>query len=61
MPMMGSKPTLEIVSPEPTDVGATYRYAGKMLGLVFDFSEFVRTYIAGREKIWRAIGNPNCS
>lgn len=58
MPMMGSKLTLEIVTAEPTGVGATYRYTGKMLGLVLDFSETVTTYIAGREKIWRTIGNP---
>lgn len=58
MPMMGSKLNLEIVSPKPTGVGATYRYTGKMLGLVLDFSETVTTYVAGREKIWRTIGNP---
>ena len=58
MPMMGSKLKLEIVTPEPTGVGATYRYTGKMLGLVLDFSETVTTYIAGREKIWRTIGDP---
>jgi hypothetical protein len=58
MPMMGSKLTLKIVTPELTGVGATYRYTGQMLGLVLDFSETVTTYIAGREKIWRTIGNP---
>jgi hypothetical protein len=58
MPMMGSKLTLEIVTPAPTGVGATYRYSGRMLGLVLDFSETVTTYVAGREKIWRTIGNP---
>ena len=58
MPMMGSKLKLEIVTPEPTGVGATYRYTGKMLGLVLDFSETVTTYVAGREKIWRTIGEP---
>lgn len=58
MPMMGSKLKLEIVTPEPTGVGATYRYTGKMLGLVLEFSEAVTTYIAGREKIWHTIGNP---
>ena len=58
VPMMGSKLTLEIVTPEPTGVGATYRYTGKMLGLALDISEAVTTYIAGREKIWRTIGNP---
>ena len=58
MPMMGSKLTLEIVTTEPTGVGAIYRYSGQMLGLVLDFSEAVTTYVAGREKIWRTIGNP---
>ena len=51
MPMMCSKLELEIVTPEPAGVGATYRYTGKMLGLVLDFSETVATYIAGREQI----------
>ena len=58
MPMMGSKLKLEIVTPDPTGVGATYRYTVKMLGLVLDFSETVTTYIASREKIWRTIGEP---
>ena len=58
MPMMGSKLTLEIVTTEPTGVGAIYRYSGQMLGLVLDFSEAVTTYVAGREKIWRTIGDP---
>ena len=58
MPMVGSKLTLEIETAKPTGIGATYRYTGQMLGLVLDFSETVTTYTAGREKIWRTIGNP---
>ena len=58
MPMMGSKLRLEIVSAEPTGVGATYRYIGQLLGLELDFSEAVTKYVAGREKIWHTIGNP---
>jgi hypothetical protein len=58
VPMMGSKLKLEIVTTEPTGIGATYRYSGQMLGLVLDFSETVITYVAGREKIWRTVGNP---
>ena len=58
MPMMGSRLTLEIVTREPTGVGATYRYAGQTLGFVLDFSETVTRYVAGREKIWRTIGTP---
>jgi Cu+-exporting ATPase len=58
MPMMGSKLKLEIMTPEPTGVGAVYRYSGRMMGLTIDFSETVTRYIAGREKVWRTIGEP---
>jgi len=58
MPMMGSKLKLEIMTPEPTGVGAVYRYFGRMMGLTIDFSETVTKYVAGREKVWRTIGKP---
>ena len=58
MPMMGSKLKLEIITPELTGVGATYRYSGKMMGLTIDFSETVTKYVAGCEKVWRTIGEP---
>ncbi|MFZ1105454.1 MAG: SRPBCC family protein [Hyphomicrobiaceae bacterium] len=58
MPMMGSKLALEIVTPESTGVGATYRYAGRVMGLTIDFSETVTHYVPGREKVWRTIGQP---
>ena len=58
MPMMGSKLKLEIMTPEPTGVGAVYRYSGRMMGLTIDFSETVTKYVAGREKVWRTIGEP---
>jgi len=58
MPMMGSKLHLEIVTPEPTGVGATYRYSGRVMGLAIDFSETVTRYIPGREKAWQTIGHP---
>lgn len=58
MPMMGSKLRLEIMTPEPTGVGAIYRYSGRMMGLTINFSETVIKYVAGREKIWRTIGQP---
>jgi hypothetical protein len=58
MLMMGSKLRLEIVTPEPTGVGATYRYSGRVLGLIIDFSETVSRYALGREKAWRTIGEP---
>lgn len=58
MAMMGSKLKLEIVSPRPTGLGATYRYSGKILGITIDFSETVTRYVAGREKAWRTIDVP---
>lgn len=58
MPMMGSKLGLEIVTPYPTGVGATYRYSGRVMGLAIDFSETVTRYIPGREKIWCTVGAP---
>jgi soluble P-type ATPase len=58
MPMMGSKLKLEILSPEPTGLGAVYRYSGRMMGLTIDFSETVTKYVPGREKVWRTIGKP---
>ena len=58
MPMMGSKLKLEIMTPEPTGVGAVYRYSGQMMGLTIDFSETVTKYLPAREKVWRTIGKP---
>ena len=44
MAMMGSKLRLEILSAQPTGVGATYRYSGKVLGLTLDFTESVTSW-----------------
>jgi len=58
MAMMGSRLKLEILSDQPTGLGATYRYCGKMMGLSIDFSESVTQYLPPREKVWRTIGEP---
>lgn len=58
MPMMGSRLALEILTPEPTGVGTTYRYSGRVMGLTIDFSETVIRYEPGHEKVWRTIGQP---
>jgi hypothetical protein len=58
MAMMGSRLGLEILSEQPTGLGATYRYSGTMMGLSLDFSESVTRYIPNREKVWRTIGEP---
>lgn len=57
MPMTGSKLRLEIVTPEPTGIGVTYRYSRRIMGLIIDFSETVTRYAPGREKAWRTIGD----
>src|SRR4029453_1540050 len=58
MAMLGSRLKLEILSEQPTGLGATYRYSGTMMGLALDFSESVTKYVPNREKVWRAIGEP---
>lgn len=58
MAMMGSRLELEILSQQPTGLGATYRYSGTMMGLSLDFSESVTRYVRNREKVWRTIGEP---
>lgn len=58
MPMMGATLRLEIVTKEPTGIGATYRYSGRVMGLFIDFSETVIRYVPGQEKVWRTIGKP---
>ena len=59
MRMMGSRLRLEILSDQPTGLGATYRYSGTMMGLAIDFSESVTKYLPPREKVWRTIGEPS--
>jgi uncharacterized membrane protein len=56
--MMGSRLELEILSEQPTGLGATYRYFGTMMGLSINFAKSVTRYIPTREKIWRTIGEP---
>jgi hypothetical protein len=58
MAMMGSRLRLEILSDQPTGLGATYCYSGTMMGLSIDFSESVTKYVPPREKVWRTIGEP---
>ena len=58
MAMMGSRLRLEVLSDQPTGLGATYRYSGTVMGLSIDFSESVTKYLPSREKVWRTIGEP---
>lgn len=58
MPLMGSKLKFAILSPNETDIGATYRYYGKIMGLTLDITEVVRRYKLNEEKFWETIGEP---
>ncbi len=56
MMMMGSKLALEQISPNPTGIGAAYRWHGKMLGMTIDFREEVRKWEPPKRKEWETIG-----
>ena len=58
MPMMGSKLKLEIMTPEPTGVGAVYPILRPDDGVDDRFFRDGHQYVAGREKVWRTIGEP---
>jgi hypothetical protein len=58
MPLMGSKLNLEIVSPNQSGKGASYRWSGKVMGFTIDFLETVTTWQPNEEKRWRTVGEP---
>ncbi len=54
--MMGSKLKLEQLSINPTGVGASYRWYGKMMGMTMDFSETVTKWQPPKLKEWETVG-----
>ena len=56
MMMMGSKLKLEQLSTNATGVGASYRWYGKMMGMIMDFSEKVTTWQPPKLKEWETTG-----
>lgn len=56
MMMMGSKLKLEQLSTNPTGVGASYRWHGKMMGMDIDFNEAVTKWQPPLLKQWETIG-----
>ncbi len=56
MMMMGSKLKLEQLSANPTGVGASYRWHGKMVGMTMDFSETVTKWQPPKIKEWETVG-----
>jgi hypothetical protein len=50
--MMGSKLTLEWLSPNKSGVGTTTRWYGKMMGMAIDFTQSVTHWVPDHEKTW---------
>lgn len=57
MMMMGSKLNLEFLTENHTGLGSKYRWTGKMMGMVMDFTVEVTKWIPPGEKIWETIGD----
>lgn len=55
-PLLGGRLRLEVVSKEPTGVGATYRWSGRILGLAIELTEVVTEWVPGHSKRWRTTG-----
>ena len=55
MMMMGSKLTLEQLSPNSSGVDAKYRWYGKMMGMTMDFSETVTKWQPPKLKEWETV------
>ena len=55
--MMGSKLKLEFLTANHTGPGSKYRWTGKMMGMVMDFTVEVIKWIPYEEKIWETIGD----
>ncbi|WP_276374237.1 hypothetical protein [Chryseolinea sp. H1M3-3] len=54
--MMGSKLNLEFLTTNKTGIGSRYRWTGKMMGLMMNFTVEVTKWINGVEKVWETIG-----
>ncbi|MBI1767157.1 MAG: hypothetical protein HYR67_02140 [Bacteroidetes bacterium] len=58
MPMMGGKLNLDFLTEHHTGLGSKYRWTGKVVGMIMDFTVEVTKWINGKEKIWGTIGAP---
>ena len=57
MMMMGSKLKLEQLSTNATGVGASYRWYGKIMGMIMDFTQTVTKWEQNKLKEWETIGD----
>jgi hypothetical protein len=56
MPMMGGEMHLEFLSLHKTGLHTKYRWTGKALWWILDFTVEVTKWIKGKEKTWQTIG-----
>ena len=56
MMMRGSKLKLEQLSKNSNEVGAKYRWYGKMIGMTMNFSETVTKWQSPKMKEWETVG-----
>ena len=56
MMMMGSKLELQQISSNSTGIGSSYRWFGKMMGIIIDFSQVVTKWERNKLKEWETIG-----
>lgn len=55
-PMMGSKLSLEWLTPHHTGLSSKYRWQGKVMGMKMDFTVEVTKWVQGKEKVWESMG-----
>ncbi len=58
MPMMGGKLDVTFLTAHHTGPGSRYRWTGKVMGMVMDFTVEVTKWVQGKEKTWETIGDP---
>jgi hypothetical protein len=56
MPMMGGKMNLEFLSPNKTGLNTKYRWTGKVLWMMLDFTVLVTRWVKGKLKSWETEG-----
>ena len=56
MPMMGGKMNIEFLSANRCGLNTKYRWTGKVLWMILDFTVIVTDWVRGKEKSWETEG-----
>lgn len=56
MPMMGGQMNVAFLSPNKTGLNTKYRWTGKVLWMMLDFTVLVTEWIRGKKKSWETVG-----